>query len=73
MDLSYDVATVQGQIVDSKTVQANLSEFSITLIWSDSENMIALGQGELMGMDAGVIMGITDNQSYTRPFEFNQW
>lgn len=73
LDLSYDVATVQGQIVDSKTVQANLSEFSITLIWSDSENMIALGQGELMGMDAGVIMGITDNQSYTRPFEFNQW
>lgn len=73
LDLSYDVATVQGQIVDSKTVQANLSGFSITLIWSDSENMIALGQGELMGMDAGVIMGITDNQSYTRPFEFNQW
>lgn len=51
----------------------NLSGVSITLIWSDSENMIALGKGELMGMDAGVIMGIIDNQNYTRPFELNQW
>lgn len=73
LDLSYDVATVQGQIVDSKTVQADLSGFIITLIWSDSENMVALGQGDLLGMDAGVIVSITDNQSYTRPLEFNQW
>ena len=73
LDLSYDVATIQGQIVDSKTVQADLSGFIITLIWSDSENMVALGQGDLLSRNAGVIVRITDNQSYTRPLEFNQW
>ena len=73
LDLSYDIATIQGQIVDSKTVQADLSGFIITLIWSDPENMIVLGQGDLLSRDAGVIEEITDNQSYTRPLEFNQW
>ena len=30
-------------------------------------------QGELSGTDSGIIMDITDNQSYLRTAEFNQW
>ena len=73
LDLSYDVVTVQGQIIDSNTIQADIYGYSVTLVWSDAENMTASGQGELTGMDSGVIMEITNNQTYTRPLEFNQW
>lgn len=73
LDLSYDVATAQGQIINSNTIQADIYGYIVTLTWSDSENMTASGQGELTGTDSGVVMGITDNQTYTRPLEFNQW
>lgn len=71
LDLSYDIVTVQGQILDSNTMQADIYGYTVTLVWSDAENMTASGQGELTGMDSGVIMEITNNQSYTRPLEFN--
>ena len=71
LEMSYDILTVQGAIIDDTTIQVDYYGYIITMIWSDSENMTIVKSGELSGTDSGIIMDITDNQSYLRTTEFN--
>ena len=73
LEMSYDILSVQGVIIDDTTIQADYYGYIITMTWTDAENMTITKQGELSGTDSGIIMDITDNQSYLRTAEFNQW
>ncbi len=73
LEMSYDILSVQGVVIDNTTIQADYYGYIITLTWTDAENMTITKQGELSGTDSGIIMDITDNQSYLRTAEFNQW
>ena len=73
LEMSYDILTVQGAVIDDTTIQADYYGYIITMTWSDAENMTITKQGELSGTDSGIIMDITNNQSYLRTTEFNKW
>lgn len=74
LEMSYSMLNGQAQIVDSQTAQATEGGLTITFTWSDSENIFVTNSGFIGDwMDAAVIDIVTDNQSYTRPLEFNQW
>lgn len=70
---SAAILTENAQIINSNTAQIDLYGFIITFAWSDAEHMFITNQGEISGMDSGVIFPITDGRGYVRPLEFNQW
>lgn len=74
LEMSYSMLSGQAQILDSQTAQATEGGLTITFTWSDSENVYVTNSGFIGDwMDAAVIDIVTNNQSYTRPLEFNQW
>lgn len=71
LETSYDIWNTQGTVVDNQTIQINYYDCIITFTWTDTDNMYVTREGEFSGMDAGVMMDITDYQSYVRSAEFN--
>lgn len=72
LELSYSFITEYAQIIDSNTAQITIYGVTLTFCWTDAETMTISRNGEFTGMDAGPMGDITDNQTYTRPLEFNQ-
>lgn len=72
LELSYSFITEYAQIIDSNTAQITIYGVTLTFSWTDAENMTISRSGEFTGMDAGPMGDITNNQTYTRPLEFNQ-
>lgn len=64
-EMSYDLVTGNGPILDNKTVQIPLTGFSIICTWSDSDHMTVTRTGDPYGMDAGLIIDLTDGVDYT--------
>lgn len=62
--MSYDIATGNGLILDNKTLQIPLTGFSIICTWTDSVHMTVTRTGDPYGMDAGLIIELTDNINY---------
>lgn len=60
-----------AQIIDSNTAQLDYYGFVITLTWTDTGNIYVTHQGELTGMDSGIIIPATDAQKYIWAEEFN--
>lgn len=60
-----------AQIIDSNTAQLDYYGFIITFTWTDEGSIHVTHQGELTGMDSGVIMPATDGQEYIWAEEFN--
>ena len=63
-EMGYDIITGNGPMLDNKTLQIPLTGFSIICTWSDSEHMTVTRTGDPYGMDAGLIMDLTDNVNY---------
>lgn len=72
LEQSYNILSGTAVIIDSHTAQVKADGVSITLTWSNSENMYVVNEGSYSGKDADTIDVITDNMSYIRPTEFNQ-
>ncbi len=74
LELSYSVLNGQAQIIDANTAQITEGGLTISLVWSDSENLHVTNSGFIGDwMDAATIDIVTDDKEYTRPLEFNQW
>ncbi len=74
LELSYSMLNGQAQIIDANTAQITEGGLTITLVWSDSENLHVTNSGFIGDwMDAATIDIVTDDKEYTRPLEFNQW
>ena len=63
-EMSYDIVTGNGPILDNKTLQIPLTGFSIICTWTDSEHMTVTRTGDPYGMDAGLIIDLTDDIEY---------
>lgn len=63
-EMGYDIITGNGPMLDNKTLQIPLTGFSIICTWSDSEHMTVTRTGDPYGMDAGLIMDLTNNVNY---------
>lgn len=63
-EMSYDIVTGNGPILDDKTLQIPLTGFSIICTWTDSEHMTVTRTGDPYGMDAGLIIDLTDDIEY---------
>lgn len=70
-EMSYDIVTGNGPILDNKTLQIPLTGFSIICTWTDSEHMTVTRTGDPYGMDAGLIIDLTDNINYVYSDEKN--
>lgn len=62
--MSYDIVTGNGPILDNKTLQIPLTGFSIICTWTDSDHMTVTRTGDPYGMDAGLIIDLTENVDY---------
>lgn len=60
-----------AQIINRNTAQLDCYGFIITFTWTDAGSVYVTHQGELTGMDSGIIMPATDGQEYTWAEEFN--
>ena len=72
LELDYQIFKGSAVIIDSNTAQINADGITITITWTNSENMYVTKEGELNNnRDAGTVSAITDNMSYIRASEFN--
>lgn len=62
----------EAQIINSNTAQLDYYGFIIIFTWIDENSIHVTHQGELTGMDSGIIMPATDGQEYIWADEFNQ-
>lgn len=62
--MSYDIAAGNGPILDNKTLQIPLTGYSIICTWTDSDHMTVTRTGDPYGMDAGLIIDLTDDIDY---------
>jgi len=60
----------EAKIVDNRTIVLEKYDFILTFTWTDAENMTVTRTGSSTG--DGYVDEITDNQTYTRPSEFNR-